>query len=363
MKIAIVQDYLCSVGGSERIFQYICEEYTEADVYTLAYNKDETFPYFTERKINTTWLNYFVRSTRGFRLLFPVGILVMKMLDLSKYDLVITSSATIAKYVKTSKGAHVCYCYIPTRAIWDADTYFNKGLLKSVFKLFLPILKIIDYKSAQNVFKFIAISNMTKRIIKETYDRDSEVINCPIDLSRFKAQDNVKESYLIVSRLEAWKKLDYAIEAFNEMDLPLRIVGTGPEEESLKEKANSNITFVGSVDDEQLANEYAKAKSVIFTPYIEYGLIPLEANASGAPVISYGYGGIEETMVSLEMAEKSDKKPTAVFFYEQTAQALIGAVKKFEKTQFNQQDLIEHANLWSIPAFKQKLRTYVDSVI
>src|SRR5690606_36530019 len=148
-KIAIVHDYLCSKGGSERVFEYICQAFPEADVYTLAYHPKRTFPYFKERKIITTWMQPFVRSSRSFRYLFWLGALTMRRQDFSKYDLVISSSATTAKYLRAPKGKHICYCYIPTRAFWHFEAYFGNSYFAKALKPFLPLFKKWDFAAAQ----------------------------------------------------------------------------------------------------------------------------------------------------------------------------------------------------------------------
>lgn len=359
MKLAIIHDYLCGLGGSERIFQYMCEEFPEADAYTLAYNPATTFPYFKSRRIRTTWLNRFVQSTAAFRWSFPIATYVMQSLDLSQYDVVLSSSATVAKYVSVSNGKHICYCYIPTRAIWHFDEYFSNSTKARLLKLSLPYLKKRDYAAAQRVNQFIAISKASKDYIKQYYDRDAEVIYCPVEIDKFRPSEKKEHHYLIVSRLERWKKIDYAVEAFNQLGLPLRIIGTGDEATRLRAMAKSNITFLGGVDDKTLALEYSKAAAVIFTPFLEYGLIPLEANASGTPVICYGKGGITETMVPTDGQGASGSAPTAVFFYEQTSEALIKAVHEFQKNTFSRAELVRHASQWSVPNFKKKIQNAV----
>ncbi|MHB9069809.1 MAG: glycosyltransferase [Sedimentisphaerales bacterium] len=359
MKIALVHDYLCGIGGAERVFQYICEEFSEADIYTLSYNPLKTFSYFKTRQIHTTWLNKFVQSMDAFRLSFPVATYVMQGLDLSKYDIVLSSSATIAKYVSVPNGRHICYCYIPTRAIWDFDQYFDNNLTSKVFGLMLPYLKKRDHNIAQHVDSFIAISNFTKERIRQCYKKDAGIIYCPVDVNKFYSSKIKQNYYLIVSRLEYWKRVDYAIEAFNRLNLPLRIIGTGKEEQRLRSMAKSNIIFLGEVDDATLAHEYSEARAVIFTPYLEYGLIPLEANASGAPVICYGYGGIAETMIPADGDRAREEPPTAIFFYEQTADALIEAIEQFKKYRFENDSLMKHARKWSIESFKKKIRECV----
>lgn len=358
MKLALVHDYLCGIGGSERIFQYLCEEFENADIYTLSYNKYATLPYFRTLKINTTWLNFFVRTMETFRWSFPVATHVMEAINFKSYDVVLSSSATVAKYIRTPEGAHICYCYIPTRALWQTDKYFKSGFKIFLISFFLGFLQKRDLAASARVDRFIAISNFTRSKILETYSKDSIVIPCPIDLDKFYSNPIRGDYFLLVSRLENWKCVDYAIEAFNVLGLPLRIIGTGVEEARLRSMAKSNIKFLGSVDDSELSSEYSRARAVIFTPALEYGLVPLEANASGAPVICYGKGGIEETMIPWT---DGGANATAVFFHEQNADSLINAVKQFQGIDFNSEFLIKHASAWGIPEFKKKIRKVVQS--
>lgn len=358
MRIALVHDHLCGIGGSERIFQYLAEEFSEADIYTLAYNPAMTLPYFSSRNIHTTWMNRYVRTSEAFRWSFPLATLVMKHLDLSHYDMVLSSSATTAKYVKAPKGGHLCYCYIPTRALWHYDQYFGGSFKRYFMKPFLNSLKKQDFRIAQGIDRFIAISKSSRDYIQEYYHRDAEVVYCPIDTNRFRPANQKLDHYLLVSRLETWKKVDYAIEAFNALGKTLKIVGTGSEEPKLRKLAKPNIIFLGSLNDQQLAQEYALCRAVVFTPFLEYGLIPLEASASGTPVICYGYGGVEETMIPV--GHPSGLPPTALFFYEQTASALVDAVREFETVSFDEAALVQHAAQWNIASFKKKMRDMVD---
>ena len=341
------------------MFQYMCEEFPNADVYALACNPAATYPYFSTRKINTTWLNPFVRTMEAFRWSFPLATYTMQALDLSAYDLVISSSATVAKYVTVPNGKHVCYCYIPTRALWNYQEYFGASIKTLLVKPWLSHLRRHDFEAAQRVDKFIAISEVSRQAIAQSYGRESEIIHSPIDLKMF-SPGKKGDHYLIVSRLERWKRVDYAIEAFNALGLPLRIVGTGAEESALRSMSRPNITFVGEVDDATLAQEYRGAKAVVFTPHLEYGLIPLEANASGTPVICFGKGGVEETLINAPIDSSTDaRNATAVFFYEQSAASLIDAVNRYQTLTFDTASLVRHAAMWDVPAFKRRLRASV----
>jgi glycosyltransferase involved in cell wall biosynthesis len=360
VRIALVHDYLCTVGGSERVFQYMCEAFPDADVYTLSLNRSRTIPYFAKKKgVHTTWMNPFVQSPAAFRLLFPIATYAMEGIDLRGYDLVLSSSATVARYVRAQKGRHVCYCYMPTRAIWHFDEYFGHKLAGRIFKLLLPYLRRRELRAVARTDEFIAISAMTQGYIRQYYGRESSVLHCPIDLSAFAPRDDRTDAFLIVSRLEHWKRLDYAVDAFTRLGLPLRIIGQGPEEARLRALAGPSVTFLGAVDDTTLAKEYARARAVIFTPFMEYGLIPLEANASGTPVIAYGKGGIRETMIPANGQDADPVNATAVFFDEQTSDAVIEGVHVFEHLRFDPQALVRHASQWGVPEFQAKLRRAV----
>ncbi|MDC0490907.1 glycosyltransferase [Paracoccaceae bacterium] len=359
-KIAIIHDYLCGMGGSERVFSYICEEFSEADIYTLAYNPDLTLPEFRNFNIRVTWLNKFVKTMEQFRWSFPIATHVMAKLPLKEYDIVLTSSATVAKYVNTGMQNHICYCYIPTRAIWQTDVYFSSVFKRKLFQLFLNYLRRGDLRASENVSRFISISENTRQQILGIYGKDSAVINSPIVCENFTPSSEKHEYYLLVSRLEAWKMVDYAIEAFNQSGRKLKIIGTGSEEVRLKKKANENIEFLGYVDDEELAKFYASAKAVVFTPELEYGLIPLEANAAGTPVICYGVGGVQETMIPYVSNSVDSDKYSAIFYHAQTAEELNNAIQLFESLPINQSFLVEHAQKWDVKNFKKSLREFVN---
>ena len=364
MKIALIQDQLLTSAGSERVFLYMAQEFKDAAVFTLCYNPKTTWPEFKAFQIKTHWLNAVIRNHRVFKMMFPIATIAMERWDFSGYDLIITSSATTAKYIKRFHAPHLCYCYFPTRAIWNFAGYFNGGvgLKEKIFSYFLNYFKKRDIAAASRVNQFIAISESTKSAILKNYGADSKVLFPPVDLERFTQQGVEKTpNFLIVSRLERWKLLDYAIEAFNELGLPLTIIGNGPEKGRLQSLAKSNITFVGSVDDEALALAYAQAQAVIFTPELEYGLVPIEAIASGTPVIALGRGGVLETMIGLH--DPQGREATAVFYPDPNKDSLIKAVREFEQVRFDPTVLRAHAAAFGIPAFRRQLRIMVNDFI
>ena len=362
VKIALVQDQLLTCAGSERVFLYLVQEFAEADVYTIAYNADSTWPEFKQFRIKTSWLNLFIRSHAAFKVAFPIATYVMQWWNFRRYDLVLTSSATVAKYARRHRGRHLCYCYFPTRAIWNATGYFGpeRGLSRWVFEFLLRYLRRRDVEAAQKVSRFIAISQMTREEIRNRYGRTSIVIPSPIDFDRFVTYSKVpKENfYLIVSRLETWKRVDYAVEAFTRSGRRLCVVGGGPDAKRLKAMAGPTIEFLGRVDDESLAQLYGQAAAVIFTPILEYGLVPLEANAAGTPCIAFGRGGVLETMVGL--GDSLGRAPTAVFFDEQTPQSINDAVAVCEQAEFDREALVSHAQAYNVDAFRARMRAAVE---
>lgn len=362
MKLAIIQDQLLTPAGTERVFLYMVEEFREADVFTLAYNKNTTWEEYKNYKINTSILNPIIRSHKLFKYFFPISTTVMKRWDFSKYDMILTSSATTAKYINRYKGKHICFCYTPTRAIWDSTEYFSsKGLIATIKKKLLYMLRKRDISSVKKIDRILTQSLYSQKNIQNIYKRNSEIIYPPIEFNKFNCSVNseIKGNYLIVSRLEKWKKLEFAIKAFNTLGLELRIIGSGSEESYLKSIAKPNIKFLGAVNDNILVKEYGRARAIIFTPELEYGLIPIEANAAGKIVIAYGKGAIWETMIPYNKKVNNDDF-TAVFFEQQEPENLIEAVEIERKLKVNRTFITEHAKRFSISKFKAKLRTIIE---
>jgi glycosyltransferase involved in cell wall biosynthesis len=343
----------------------MAQEFREADLYTLCYNPETTWPEFRKFPIITSPLDRIIQDHGRFKTLFPISTYWMEGWDFSSYDLILTSSATTAKYVKRFKAPHICYCYFPTRAIWSFDSYFGskRSARERVFESLMPYFKRRDCAAADRVSQFITISRSAAKAIRANYQRDAAVLHCPIDVERFKtgAQNAKQDYYLLVSRLEKWKQVDYAIDAFNRLGLPLHIVGTGPEEKPLRSMAGPSISFKGAVDDDVLIRSYGEARAVIFPPELEYGLVPLEAIAAGTPVIALGRGGVLETMVGTD--DSRGRTPTAVLYQDPTAESLIEAILEFERTPFAREELLSHVASYDIAEFRSRLRRMVNEYL
>ena len=359
MKLALIQDQLLTPAGSERMFLYMAQEFREAALFTLCYNPRATWPGFLDYRITTHWVNPFIQTHERFKTAFPLATWLMQAWDFREYDVILTSSATTAKYIRRHRARHVCYCYFPTRAIWTSDKYFSGAapdLRHRLFRLAHAHLTRRDLEAARRVDQFIAISESSREAIQRFYDRDADVLCPPVDTERFGAARTTNKNgrYLLVSRLQRWKRVGVAVDAFTTLGLPLDIIGTGPEEARLRAAAGPNIRFLGVVDDDALARAYGEAKAVVFTPELEYGLIPLEAAAAGTPSIALGRGGVLETVVGLN--DSAGRRATGVFFDEQTPEALVAAVHRFEGVTIAANDLVAHAAAFSIAGFQRRLR-------
>lgn len=336
-KIALVHDFLTQRGGAERVLQLLCQKFPEADVYTSVYSAAETID-LGDRQISTTKLQHLPGSARFFRLLAPFYFPAFESLDLSAYDLIISHTTSFAKAArKRSDAHHICMCHNVTRFLWDTETYL--GQYQS-FKPFYPVIepifhwmRAIDLKYAQYPDVYIANSHTVAKRIQEFYQRPSIVVNCPIDENKFVFSEEKEDFFLVSSRFLGYKRIDIIIEAFNQLGWPLVIIGEGPEESSLKKAAKENIKFLGYVDDEQRTHLMSKARAVVVAALEDYGLVPVEANASGTPVIAYGAGGVLDTQLP---------GITGLFFKEQSADSLYKTLREFENIQWDYHRIYQH---------------------
>lgn len=356
MKVALVHDYLTQLGGAERVFELLCQFFYQADIYSSIYDPQNTIS-IHERSIKTTFLQKLPGAKRNFRILAPLYYSAFRRLDLQEYDLIISSTSSFAKGVKKRPGAmHICFCHNVTRFLWDTRTYLEEY---SKFKQFSPVIKPIlkslrqqDLHYAQEPDLYIANSSTVATRIEQIYKRKALVTNYPIDTNKFIFSAEKEDYYLISSRMISYKRLDIAIEAFNWLGLPLIITGDGPERKRLEAKSLDNIKFLGYVDDEWRTHLMAKAKAVVVTALEDYGLVPIEANASGTPVIAYGAGGVLDTQISGK---------TGILFTPQSPDALQAAIKQAESQEWDYTKIREHAvNNFSESVFFQQIAKIIE---
>ncbi|MGF1568053.1 MAG: glycosyltransferase [Nodosilinea sp.] len=321
MKIALVHDYLTQRGGAERVFELLCKRFPEADIFTSLYDPERTID-LRNRVVKTTALQAIPGASRYFRLFAPLYFPAFRLLNLDDYDLVLSSTTSFAKAVRTRSDAlHICFCHNITRFLWDTRTYL-RGFKE--YQMLYPILKPIfqqmrklDLHYAREPDVYVANSSTVADRIEQFYRCPASFINYPIDGSQFTFSDEKEDFYLVSCRLLSYKRIDIVIEAFNWLGWPLVIMGDGPERERLEAIALDNITFVGHVSDAKRRQLFAKAQMVIVAALEDYGLVPVEANFSGTPVVAYGAGGVLDTQVP---------GLTGVFFNRQTPEALQAAL-------------------------------------
>jgi glycosyltransferase involved in cell wall biosynthesis len=321
MKIALVHDYLTQRGGAERVFEVLCRFFPSADLFTSLYDPQRTVD-LGDRVVNTTLLQKIPGATKHFRLLAPLYYPAFRSLDLQDYDLIISSSSSFSKAVRKRPDAkHICFCHNVTRFLWDTETYLKNY---SDYKLFYPILEQLlrhlvkmDQKYAQEPDLYIANSRVVAGRIRKAYGRQALTLPYPIDSNKFLFSDRKEDFYLVASRLLGYKRIDVTVQAFNELGWPLVVIGDGPEHKYLQSIASKNIQFLGYVSDADRSRLMSRAQATIITALEDYGLVPIEANASGTPVIAYGAGGVLETQVPGK---------TGLLFSEQTPASLSAAL-------------------------------------
>jgi glycosyltransferase involved in cell wall biosynthesis len=358
MKVALVHDYLTQQGGAERVFELLCKQYPEADIYTSLYDPEHTID-LGDRAVHTTILQKIPGATRKFRLLAPFYYPVFRALDLTDYDLIISSSSSFAKSVrKHPQAKHVCFCHNVTRFLWDTESYLRQyssyrkfyPLLERVFQL----MRQVDLKYAQEPDLYIANSSVVARRIQQVYGKPSLVINYPINSGKFSFSSQKEDFYLASARLIGYKRMDVIIEAFNWLGLPLLVIGDGPERQHLEAQALENIRFLGYVSDEARTHLMARSRAVVVAALEDYGLVPVEANASGTPVIAYGAGGVLDTQIP---------RQTGVLFKRQTPEALQSAILDSLEIDWNYEKIRAHAlNHFSEEAFFTKVQQIIAEV-
>ena len=356
MKIALVHDYLTQRGGAERVFELLCKRYPHADIFTSLYDPERTIE-LGERLVHTTVLQNIPGATKYFRLMAPFYYPVFRALDLQDYDLIISSSSSFAKAVRKKVGArHICFCHNVTRFLWDTQTYlreysdFNK--FSPIIEKILNSMRKVDVAYAQEPDLYIANSSVVADRIQKIYGKQAIVINYPIDSSKFIFSDQKDDFYLASARLISYKRMDIIVEAFNWLGWPLLISGDGPERDRLESKALRNIQFVGHVSDAERTQLMAKARSVIVAALEDYGLVPVEANASGTPVIAYGAGGVLDTQIPGQ---------TGVFFKRQTPDALQAALLEASEIAWDYRKIRNHAlSNFSEEAFFSKVEQVIE---
>ena len=348
MKVALVYDRVNKWGGAERVLLALHEMFPKAPLYTSLYD-DKSAPWAKVfPKINTSFLQKLPFAKSNHEFLGALMPLAFESFDFSEYDLVISVTSEAAKGIITRPPTkHICICLTPTRYLWSGyDFYFKNPFLRFFSKPVVEYLRSWDKIAAKRPDKLIAISSAVRNRIKKYYGLESEVIYPPVDIKKINKDKRPKSYYLVVSRLVPYKKVELAVLAFNKLGLPLVIVGTGSEEFKLKFRAGRKIKFAGQVSEKVLEKYFVGAKALIMPQEEDFGLVAVEAQVRGVPVIAYKKGGVLDTVIGGK---------TGIFFEKQTTESLIQAIAKFQKMKFDPGVICKNAMKFSSERFKLKL--------
>ncbi len=365
MKVALVHDWLTGMRGGERCLEVLCELFPQATVYTLLHKPGSVSDTISRMEIKTSFLQGLPFALDHYQKYLPLFPTAIEQFDLTDYELVISSSHCVAKGVITSaESCHICYCHTPMRYAWEMYyTYFSKNSLNPLIRWSIPFfmnyLRTWDEKSADRVDFFVANSENVRRRIKKHYRRDSEVIHPPVDTDYFDPSKKEGEYYLVASALVPYKRVDLAILAFNELNLPLVVIGDGSEKKRLMKIAKKNIRFLKWQARSELKRYYQNCKALIFPGEEDFGIVPVEAQACGKPVLAFGKGGVTESVKGAYPDQEVLPVHTGVFFYPQTKEALIEAVRRFDATKFSPERIREQALRFDRRVFKKRIKEFI----
>jgi glycosyltransferase involved in cell wall biosynthesis len=364
MRVALVHDWLVSNRGGEKVLEAVCELFPGADIFTL-FHKQGTVPRPIEsHRIFTSFLQEVPGAADRHRHFLPLFPTAIERFDLRGYDLVISSSHCVAKGVRVPEGArHLCYLHAPMRYMWDLyDDYFGPGRaplgVRLAARLLRPSLRHWDLHSSGGVHRFVANSHNVARKVARLYGREAAVVHPPVELERFTAlplEGSGRGGYFLwVGALAPYKRADIAIEAFRRLELPLWIAGGGQQAARLSRSLPSKVRWLGPVHDDELPDLYRGARALVFPGEEDFGITPLEAQASGRPVVAFARGGALETVT----------QRTGLFFDTQTPDALQAALLRFDDFEagFSPAAARENAARFSRPAFLRGLRAEVDAL-
>lgn len=370
MKIAVVCDWLVTYAGAEKVLEQILNIYPEADLFAVVdFIPRDQRGFIQYKKVNTTFIQNLPKAKTKYRNYLPFMPIAIEQLDLSSYDLVISSSHCVAKGVITGPNQlHISYVHSPIRYAWDLQHQYLReaglehGLKSKIARLIMHYMRLWDTRTSNGVDYFIANSHFIAKRIWKCYRREAEVIYPPVDISKFTIHTQKENFYLTASRMVPYKKIDLIVKAFSQMpDKQLVVIGKGPDFEKIKKVAGSNVEIMGFQPDEVLVDYMQRAKAFVFAAEEDFGIIPVEAQACGTPVIAFGKGGSLETV----RAYGEEEYPTGVFFKEQTIESVVEAISKFEKIKVSiaPVDCRSNAEKFGIKAFKAKFKNFVDTML
>ncbi len=370
MKVAVIHEWLLVEAGAEKVLGEILKLYPDADLFCLLdYLPAEERGFIGHRVTRTSFIQKLPFAKKRYRLYLPLMPLAIEQFDLSNYDLVISCNYAVAKGIITGPNQlHISYIHSPMRYAWDLQFQYLRqakleyGIKSWLARWVLHKMRLWDSRTAHGVDHYIANSKFITRRVKKVYGRDATVIYPPVDTDYFTPSEGKKEDfYLTVSRLVSYKHIDILVKAFAKMpERRLIIIGGGPEEVRLKAMAGNNVTLLGHLKTEEVRDYMRRARAFLFAAEEDFGIVPLEAQACGTPVIAYERGGVLETIINIDTSEA--KSATGIFFSKQTSESVIEAIIRFEKIEdkISVKSCCENALLFSSEIFRQKFKEYVD---
>ncbi|WP_413728005.1 glycosyltransferase family 4 protein [Sodalis sp. RH19] len=364
-KVAIIHDWLVVCGGGEKVLSAIIDTFPDCDLFsTIDFLSTDDRYIIRNKKVHTTFIQNLPYAKTKYRNYLPLMMLAIEQLDLSSYDIIISSSHAVAKGVITGPNQlHICYCHSPIRYAWDLQSQYlkesglEKGVKSWITRWLLHKVRIWDYRTANGVDYFIANSKYIAKRINKVYGRKADIIYPNVAIEDFETENEKDDYYFTASRMVPYKKIDLIVESFKMMpDKKLVVIGDGPQFSKIKKSAGSNVELLGYQKFNILKEKMTKAKGFIFAAEEDFGIIPVEAQACGTPVIAFAKGGALETVNGLESLF-----PTGIFFKEQTCESIISAIESFEKNYgiINATNCRQNAEKFSTLRFKNELKDYV----
>ena len=357
LRVALVHDFLLDLRGAERVFLALCDLFPEADIFTAVYDPAGTEGRFAHRRIHTSFLQKLHPDATSFRRLLPLYPYAMEALELSGYDLVLSSSSAWAHGVLPSENAvHVCYCHNPFRYAWNARdvTLCARGpVMRAALGVVLQRWRQWDWIAAQRVDRYLANSETTRRRIARYFTRDAEVVHPPVEVERF-APGIVGDHYAVLSELMPHKRIELAVRAFNQLRQPLVIIGDGPDARRLRRLAGPTIRFTGRVSDAEVARLLARSRALVVTATEEFGIAAVEAQAAGRPVIALDEGGVTETV---------QEGRTGVFYEQATPEALAAVIATFDPFSVDPADCVANAHRFDRATFAREIHANVEQAL
>lgn len=364
LRVAIIHYWFVGRAGGERVVEALAEVFPQADLYALVADRASLAPALQSRNLKTSFLQRVPGAKKFHRHFLLLQPFALEQFDLRDYDLIISSESGPAKGVITSsKTCHVCYCHSPMRYIWELYPEYRRGMGKVVgpiFALTSHYMRLWDYATAGRVDYFVANSNFIASRIRKYYGRESHVIYPPVDTAKGNISSTACDYYIAVGRLVDYKRVDLAVRACTELGRRLKIIGDGPEYKKLRRMAGPTVEFLGHVNDEEMNANLAGAKALLFPGEEDFGIVPVEAQSFGKPVIAYASGGTLETVRGALPGGKALENPTGVFFAEQSQTSLAQAMLEFEAQQdrFSPEAIRQHSLQFDEAVFKSRAKEF-----